>query len=111
MVSFQVRGDPCWLDFTCMHYFFETQPNPNPVSYWAHWAPDWWHRFEVFGNHVVELVAPFLTLLPFRWAAMTNGALQLIFQAVLIATGNLSFLNWLTMLPSLWYFDDAFWAR
>ena len=27
-------------------------------------------------------------------------------QAVLIVSGNLSFLNWLTMLPSIFCFDD-----
>jgi hypothetical protein len=65
---------------------------------------------QVFGNHVVELVLPFLTLLPFfRWAGLINGTLQLVFQLVLISTGNLSFLNWLTMLPALWFFDDHSW--
>ncbi len=106
----KVRGDRCWLDLTCMHYFYETQPNPNPVSYWTHWAPGWWHNLEVLGNHWVELASPFLTLLPFRWAAMTNGAFQILFQAILISTGNLSFLNWLTMMPSFWYLDDDVWA-
>ena len=107
----KVRGDKCWTDFSCMDYFFETQPNPSPVSYFAHHAPRGWHRFEVFGNHVVELVFPFLAFLPFRWAALTNGFFQILFQVVLISTGNLSFLNWLTIVPSIWFFDDAFWAR
>ena len=32
------------------------------------------------------------------------------FQFVLICSGNLSFLNWLTAIPAIWCFDDAFWA-
>ena len=30
----KIRGDPCWKNFTCMNYFYETQPNPNPMSYY-----------------------------------------------------------------------------
>jgi len=32
----KVRGDACWLNLTCMQFFYETQPNPNPVAYYAH---------------------------------------------------------------------------
>ncbi len=35
-----------------------------------------------------------------------TSLLQVLFQIVLISTGNLSFLNWLTILPSIWFFDD-----
>ena len=28
----KLRGDPCWRDLTCLDYYFETQPMPNPVS-------------------------------------------------------------------------------
>jgi len=104
----KIRGDKCWLDLTCMNYFYETQPNPNPISYFAHPAPEAWHKFETFGNHMIELVFPFLTFIPFRWAALTNGFWQIVFQLMLI-TGNLSFLNWLTVLPSIWFFDDQIW--
>ena len=102
----KIRGDACWRDLTCMNYFYETQPNPNPQAYFAHQAPEFWHKFETFGNHVVELVLPFFTLLPFRWAGLLNGGFQILFQVILISTGNLSFLNWLTILPSIWFFDD-----
>jgi len=107
----KIRGDECWRDLTCMNYFYETQPNPNPLSYYAHQAPQFWHKFETLGNHIVELVAPWLGLLPFRWASMTNGFVQILFQTILISTGNLSFLNWLTIVPSVWFFDDRFLAR
>jgi len=33
------------------------------------------------------------------------------FQVILIVSGNLSFLNWLTIVPCLACFDDTFWAR
>ena len=37
-----------------------------------------------------------------------SSLLQILFQLVLIMSGNLSFLNWLTIAPALCCFDDAF---
>ncbi|XP_054604985.1 lipase maturation factor 1 isoform X2 [Nothobranchius furzeri] len=102
----KIRGDKCWRDLTCMDYHYETQPVPNPVSYYMHRFPWWFHRFETLSNHFIELIAPFFTFLG-RRMCMVNGAIQILFQVVLIISGNLSFLNWLTIVPSLACFDDA----
>ncbi|XP_024858845.1 lipase maturation factor 1 isoform X3 [Kryptolebias marmoratus] len=102
----KIRGDKCWTDLTCMDYHYETQPVPNPMSYYMHRSPWWFHRFETLSNHFIELIAPFFTFLG-RRMCMVNGALQIVFQVVLIVSGNLSFLNWLTIVPSLSCFDDA----
>lgn len=106
----KIRGDKCWKDLTCMNYHYETQPVPNPMSYYMHQGPAWWHMTETFGNHIIELVLPFLTFLP-RIFRMTCGFGQIFFQVVLIISGNLSFLNWLTIVPSFAYFDDQFYQR
>ncbi|RUS86308.1 hypothetical protein EGW08_005952 [Elysia chlorotica] len=103
----KIRGDKCWRDLTCMNYHYETQPVPNPISYFLHQSPQAMHKFEVLSNHFIELVAPVLLFFPHRGLCMLGGALQIFFQAVLIVSGNLSFLNWLTILPSLACFDDA----
>ncbi|CAG5116368.1 unnamed protein product [Candidula unifasciata] len=102
----KIRGDKCWHDLTCMNYHYETQPVPNPLSYFLHQSPEFVHKFEVLSNHFVELIAPFFMLLTRKWC-MVGGAIQIIFQVALIISGNLSFLNWLTILPSLACFDDA----
>ncbi|MCA1964435.1 MAG: lipase maturation factor family protein, partial [Prosthecobacter sp.] len=39
------------------------------------------------------------------------GLLLAGFMVVLIGTGNLSFLNWLTIIPALACLDDSFWRR
>ena len=103
----KIRGDQCWRDLTCMNYHYETQPVPGPLTQLFHAAPTWWHSVETGGNHFVELIVPFFMLLGRPWM-IAAGVLQILFQVVLIASGNLSFLNWLTILPSLWCFDDAF---
>ncbi|XP_062299097.1 lipase maturation factor 1 isoform X1 [Scomber scombrus] len=102
----KIRGDKCWRDLTCMDYHYETQPVPNPVSYYLHRSPWWIHRFETLSNHFIELIVPFFTFMG-RRMRIVNGVIQILFQVVLIISGNLSFLNWLTIVPSLACFDDA----
>ena len=43
----KLRGDPCWRDLTCLFYHYETQPNPNPLSWYLHQLPPWFHRLGV----------------------------------------------------------------
>lgn len=92
-----------------MNYFYETQPIPNPLSRYFHWMPPLWHKVEVLINHFVELVAPWLLVVPGLPVPLrrAGGIIQLIFQSVLVTSGNLSFLNWLTMVPAIMCFDDA----
>lgn len=40
----KIRGDKVWRDLTAMDYHYETQPLPNPVSYFLHQAPKNYHR-------------------------------------------------------------------
>jgi hypothetical protein len=64
----------------------------------------------VLFNHFAELVAPWFGFYP-RLARHIAGAIMVFFQFTLIAGGNLSFLNWLTIVPALACFDDSFWSR
>jgi hypothetical protein len=57
----------------------------------------------------VELVVPWFVIAPRRWRHAAGGLL-VAFQALLISSGNLSFLNWLTIVPALAYFDDTAFA-
>src|ERR1700722_18036438 len=106
----KLRGDPAWRDLTALYYHFETQPLPNPLSRWLHFLPKPVLRFGVGFNFLAELVAPWLVFLP-RFARQIGGATIILFQVVLILSGNLSFLNWLTIIPALACFDDRFWSK
>jgi len=103
--AIKLRGDPCWRDFTCLVYHYATQPIPNPLSWWLNAMPRWFHVAGVAFNHFVELVAPFLVLGP-RRVRLFAGICFLAFQVILILSGNLSFLNWCTIVPALACFDD-----
>jgi hypothetical protein len=106
----KLRGDPCWRDLTCLAYHYETQPVPSPVSALLHRAPLWFHQLGVATNHFVELVVPFFVQAPRRFRHVA-GVFLVAFQVFLIVSGNLSFLNWLTIVPALACFDDRAWAR
>ena len=102
----KLRGDECWRDLTCMFYHYETQPIPNPISRYLHFAPHWLHRLETLWNHFVELIVPWFSFGP-RIARHIAGVLLVTFQIILIISGNLSFLNYLTIIPFLACFDDT----
>src|SRR5437764_6335572 len=102
----KLRGDECWRDLTCMFYHYEVQPIPNPISRYLHFAPQWFHRVETFWNHFIELIVPWFSFGP-RTARHIAGALLVTFQIFLIISGNLSFLNYLTIIPFLACFDDT----
>jgi hypothetical protein len=92
----KMRGDSCWRDLTCLDYYFETQPIPNPMSWYFHWLPPLAHRIGVLFNHFVELVVPFAYFAPQPVAGIA-AIITMLFHLVLIASGNLSWLNWLTI--------------
>jgi hypothetical protein len=102
----KIRGDSCWRDLTCLYYHYETQPIPNPLSWVLHQMPPWLHKAGVLWNHFVELIGPWIFLVP-RWrVAAVGGLIQVAFQLSLILSGNLSWLNWLTITIAISCFDD-----
>jgi hypothetical protein len=106
----KVRGDDVWRNSTALYYHFETQPIPGPLSRWFHFLPRTLLQVGVWFNWLAELVAPWFAFGP-RTARHAAGAVMVLFQLSIILSGNLSFLNWLTIVPALACFDDGFWAR
>jgi hypothetical protein len=106
----KLRGDSAWHDLTALYYHFETQPIPNPLSRWFHFLPHPILKAGVLFNYLAELIAPWFAFYP-RMARRIAGGVIVLFQFTLILGGNLSFLNWLTIVPALACFDDDFWAK
>ncbi|MDT5049100.1 MAG: hypothetical protein QOG75_4998, partial [Mycobacterium sp.] len=93
----KLRGDSCWRDLTCLYYHHETQPMPGPLSWFFHHLPKPLHRVEVAGNHFAQLIVPFGLFAP-QPVASIAGAIVVITQLWLVASGNFAWLNWLTIL-------------
>jgi hypothetical protein len=106
----KIRGDEVWRNGTALYYHFETQPIPGPLSRWLHFLPRAILKIGVWFNFIAELIAPWFVFWP-RLARHIAGTVIVFFQITLIVSGNLSFLNWLTIVPALACFDDGFWSR
>src|SRR3954454_2005549 len=103
----KLRGDACWRDLSCLDYFFETQPMPNSLSWSFHHLPRRMLHGGVAFNHFVELIVPFGFFLPQPYAGIA-GIFTIVFQLILILGGNLSWLNWITIVLAITTIDDRF---
>jgi hypothetical protein len=93
----KIRGDPVWRDLTALYYHHETQPMPNPASWFFHHLPKPLHKVEVAGNHFAQLVVPFFLFFP-QPVGSIAAAVVIITQLWLVASGNFAWLNTLTIL-------------
>ena len=96
-----LSGDPTWRDLTALHYHYETQPLPNPVSWYIYQQPLWMAKAETLFTFVAELGVPFLYFGPRRArrvAAWITAALQFL----ILATGNFAFFNFLAIALCFW---------
>jgi Lipase maturation factor len=102
----KLRGDRCWRDLSCLDYHHETQPLPGPLSWYFHHLPKPLHRFEVLANHATQLVVPFGLFAP-QPVARVAGAVIVVTQGWLLASGNFSWLNAITIVLAAASLDDA----
>jgi hypothetical protein len=106
----KIRGDEVWRNATALYYHFETQPIPGPLSRWFHFLPHTALKIGVWFNWLAEIAAPLFAFWP-RVARTIAGVVMILFQFNLIISGNLSFLNWLSIIPALACLDDGFWKK
>ena len=103
----KIRGDECWRDLSCMFQFYETQPIPNFLSIYFHHLPKWVHQGSVLLTHFVELIVPWGFLVPF-WRISSLALITIGFQGVIILSGNLAWLNYLSIVLCFSCFSDRF---
>lgn len=102
----KLRADECWRNLTCLTYHYETQPMPNPLSWFFHHLPPWMHKIEAIANYSFQLIVPFGLFLPQPVAAIAGG-LIIVSQTWLILSGNFVWLNWLTIILALSTFANS----
>src|SRR2546423_9809224 len=106
----KMRGDRVRRDLTCLSYHPETQPMPNPLSWYFHHLPKRLHRMEVLGNHFAQLVVPWFLFFP-QPIATVAGIIVVATQSWLVVSGNFAWLNFLTIALAISAFDNAALGR
>lgn len=106
----KMRGDACWKDLTCLNYHYETQPIPNPLSWYFHHHPEWFHKAGVLYNHFAELIVPFGFFM-FQPVAAIAGLFTVLFHGMLTLSGNFAFLSFLSMVLAISTFSDSILAK
>ncbi len=103
-------GDPTWRHLTALDFHYFTQPLPPWTAWYAHHAPEWFHRLSVLAMYLAEGVAPFLIWGP-RRMRMTGAAIMCALQVLILATGNYGFFNLLTIVLCIPLLDDGLFVR
>lgn len=103
-------GDEVWRNLTALQFHYETQPIPNPLSWWVHNLPDWFHASGCAFMHFVELVLPFAIFLG-RWGRLSACLGTAALMVGVLLTGNYTFFNLLTIALALTLIDDRQWNR
>jgi len=101
-----LSGDATWRDLTALKYHFWTQPLPTPLAWYAAQLPDWLLAAGTSATLIIETVCVFFVFAPRRLRAAGAWAL-LLFEALIVLTGNYNFFNLLSMLMCIFLFDDA----
>ncbi len=101
-------GDASWWDGTAMLFHYQTQPLPPWTAWWMQQLPDGFNQFTCWPMLVVEIIFPFFIFMGNRMrliAAVGMSGLMLL----IIATGNYTYFNGLTMVLCLSLVADCYW--
>ena len=101
-----LSGDPTWRDLTALDYHFWTQPLPTTLAWYVAQLPHWILASGTAATLIVELGCVFLIFLPRRLRAVAACCIVL-FQSLIVLSGNYNFFNLLTILMCIFLFDDA----
>lgn len=99
--------DPNWRNLRALTYHYLTQPLPNTIAWYVHKFPVWFHKCSVMFTFYAEMVVPLFIFAPpiVRLAVF----FQLLFlQLGIWATGNLSYLNYLSVVSSLFLLANTY---
>lgn len=103
-------GDPTWRNLTAMYEYYQNGPLPTWIGWYLQHLPHWFHIATAAATLMMELVLVWLAFLPRFWKIVCF-VIVTVWQVVVIATANYTFLNYLVLLLAVFLLDDAFLQR
>ena len=100
-----LSGDPTWRTLTAMYEYYQNGPLPTWIGWYLQHLPHWFHRATAGATLGMELVLVWMAFLPRRWK-IACFCMVTAWQAVVIATANYAFLNYLVLVLAFLLLDD-----
>lgn len=100
-----LSGDPTWRNLTAMYEYYQNGPLPTWIGWYLQHLPHWFHRATAGATLLMELVLVWMAFLPRRWR-IACFCIVTAWQAVVIATANYAFLNYLVLVLAVFLLDD-----
>ena len=100
-------GDRSWRSLTAMDDYYQNNPLPTWIGWYAHQLPHWFHASTVLLTLGVELVIVWMLFLPRRFRIICF-CIVTPFEAGIILTANYTFLNYLVLSLGILLVDDKF---
>tara|TARA_R110002096_G_scaffold419294_2_gene623871 strand:- start:813 stop:2312 length:1500 start_codon:yes stop_codon:yes gene_type:complete len=99
-----------WPAHTAMTFHYMTQPIPTWTAWWAHHLPEWFHKASIWPMYFIELVLPFAILFG-RFGRLTASIGFSLLMLLILATGNYTYFNWLSIVLCLPLIHDRLWPE
>jgi len=99
-------GDLLWRRFTALTVHYQTQPLPNPLSWYVHQCPLWFQKMSCVGMFLIEGVVPFMIFAPRRYRFVAFFCLCFL-QTLILLTGNYAYFNGLAIALCILLLDDS----
>jgi lipase maturation factor 1 len=101
-----LSGDPTWRNLTAMYEYYQNGPLPTWIGWYLQHLPQWFQKATAGATLGMELVLVWMAFLPRRWR-IACFCIVTVWQAVVIATANYAFLNYLVLVLAVLLLDDG----
>ena len=100
-----LSGDPSWRNLTAMYEYYQNGPLPTWIGWYLQHLPHGFQKATAGATLGMELVLVWMAFLPRRWK-IACFCMVTAWQAVVIATANYAFLNYLVLALAVLLLDD-----